>query len=311
VKAEDQLLGAELYQNVKNVMAHKGIQDFLNLPGLVGAALIDAHARAYFCGVQPGFDAQQRESLVRSIFQVVETMPEEFEAFKFQFSNYLVYVYKLKSELVLMALIQPESATAEYAAAIQRLQTVLAPSASDAINLFEQASLSCPLLSQPAPQPTVAVAAPPPVVGLATATAAPPEATQSTTAPAQRSRSRLTSLAQVVTALNQLSQFTTHYLGTQVIVNYWKATRPSHDWLNQFQIDRGAQFQILDATPDKLRQTLSPQQQVWLQEWVAAFITRCSQVIRDFPVILQQKALNDEQKALLLGIEGNKPSKEQ
>jgi hypothetical protein len=99
--------------------------------------------------------------------------------------------------------------------------------------------------------------------------------------------------------LNHLSQFTTSYLGTHVIVNYWKSTRPQHEWLNQFEIDRSAHF-TFSGSPQEAQKSLSLEEQQWIREWVAAFTKRCALVIRDFPNLVEQKALNEEQKAMLL-----------
>ncbi len=108
-------------------------------------------------------------------------------------------------------------------------------------------------------------------------------------------------LKELLTALNHVSKFTTQYLGNHVIANYWKSTRPDHDWLGSFQIDRSAQFTFTEPTSQGLAQPLTPQEKQWVQEWVTGFIKRCSQVIRDFPNIIEQKALDESQKALLLG----------
>ena len=104
-----------------------------------------------------------------------------------------------------------------------------------------------------------------------------------------------------IAALNQLSQFTTQYLGNHVVVNYWKATRPAGEWLAPIQVERSAQLSLPNATPQQLQTPLSSEQQADVQAWVASFVKRCSQVVRDFPGLVQQKALNDEQKKLLLG----------
>jgi hypothetical protein len=110
-----------------------------------------------------------------------------------------------------------------------------------------------------------------------------------------------TTLSDLLTALNTFSQATMQYLGTHVVANYWKSTRPDNEWLTQFQIERSGQFSLSNATPESLQHPVSPQELLWIQEWVAAFITRCSQVIRDFSSLINQKVLTSEQKALLLG----------
>ncbi|MBD1823362.1 hypothetical protein H6F51_12810 [Cyanobacteria bacterium FACHB-DQ100] len=38
----------------------------------------------------------------------------------------------------------------------------------------------------------------------------------------------------------------------------------------------------------------------WFRAWVAQFIRRCSQAVSDYAVLVEQHALTDTQKALLL-----------
>ncbi len=103
-------------------------------------------------------------------------------------------------------------------------------------------------------------------------------------------------LQEVLAALNHLSKFTTQYLGVPVIVNYLKSTRPDGEWGQQFQIDRAAHISF---SGDESDISLSAEQQQWIQDWIAAFIRRCSQVLRDFAALVE-KALNPQQAALLL-----------
>ncbi len=100
----------------------------------------------------------------------------------------------------------------------------------------------------------------------------------------------------MLAALNTLSRFTTQYLGNLVIVNYWKASRPDVDWLKGFEIDRAAQFSL----PSDAATTLTEQQQEWIRAWVAAFMKRCGQVIRDFSTLVDQNGLTETEKELLL-----------
>jgi hypothetical protein len=107
-------------------------------------------------------------------------------------------------------------------------------------------------------------------------------------------------LVEVLVALNHLSQVTRRYLGTSIIVNYWRSTCPPVDWLNNFQVDRGAQFSFNRSTPQRLAQPLTEEEHAWVKSWVAAFVTRCSAVIRNYGTLLTDQALNETQKFLLL-----------
>jgi hypothetical protein len=102
---------------------------------------------------------------------------------------------------------------------------------------------------------------------------------------------------EVLKGLNSLCSFTAQYLGTPVIVNYLKSSRP--DRLQDFQVDRAAQVTFA-GEPSKLEQPLSEEEHQLLREWTLAFIRRCSLVVRDFATLVEQDALNPNQKVLLL-----------
>ncbi len=107
-------------------------------------------------------------------------------------------------------------------------------------------------------------------------------------------------LKEFLTALNTLSYITTKYLGTAVIVNYWKSTRPNHDWLKTFDIDRSAKISLSSSVSQDMTQPISPEQLELLRKWIHSFMERCTRVIRDLPHLVDQSALTDRQKSILL-----------
>ncbi|MBF2026843.1 MAG: hypothetical protein IGS48_08760 [Oscillatoriales cyanobacterium C42_A2020_001] len=286
-------------------MKQEVIQDFLNLPGIAGVALMDRRSRPYFCGVDQALNFQQKEALAQGILQVLETIPDGFESFKFHFAAHQVYIHKLDHGIILLVLTRDNLIYADYLKTIKNLKAALGEDIGNAIAIFrlnagnmtlsgvntrsQRSSNGGTVSVSKAPYPNVTLTNPAPVP---TSPEVPQVATQDPS---------FISLNDAIAALNHLSKFTTQYLGTHVIANYWKSTRPSNEWLNCIQVERTAQLSIIDATPQQLQSQLSPEQQACIREWVAEFVRRCSQVIRDFPSIIQQKALNDEQKSLLLG----------
>ncbi len=308
-------------------MKQEVIQDFLNLPGIAGLALIDKRSRPYFCGIDQALNYQQKETLAQGILQVVDTIPEEFESFRFQFTHYQVHIHKLNPGMVLLVLTKSDLVYSAYKQSIKTLTIALRENMANAIATFRmlagtttlpglnhaKASPQRPTLDPAAQSLVRPIISPETVstktvspetvstktvnteIGLVSAARDRPEIPRPSTHPAS------VSLDDLLTALNTLSQVTTQYLGTHVVVNYWKSTCPSHEWLKQFQMERSGQFSLIGATAASLQHSVSPQELLWVQEWIAAFITRCSQVIRDFPSLINQKVLTNEQKALLLG----------
>jgi hypothetical protein len=268
-------------------MKREVVQDFLNLPGIMGVALIHGRSRPYFCGVDQILNFQQKEALAQGIQQVIETTPVSFEFFEFQFNGHQIYIYKLEHGVILLVLTVDDLAYEAYAEIIEQLKAELQENVADAIatfrllagsntltrqNYWKNQSETTGTLSQfrPAVEPPAPKAAPP--------------------APA-------TTLQEVLVALNSLSQFTIHYLGTSVVVGNWKSTRPSAEWLNQFQIERSAQITFNGASSCK--DVLSAEQHQWVRAWVTAFVERCSKIIRNFPKTVRQKGLDPHQQALL------------
>jgi len=103
-------------------------------------------------------------------------------------------------------------------------------------------------------------------------------------------------LDELLATLNKLSQFTTQYLGKVVVTNYWKSSRPDVSWLAEFEIDRGGQI----SHPKQKAIACNPEQLQQIQTWVAAYIKRCKQVIRNFDQMLEQDCLDSRQRQILM-----------
>lgn len=301
-------------------MKREVIQDFLNLPGIAGVALMDGRSRPYFFGVDQALNFQQKEALAQGIQQVVDTTPEGFGSFEFQFTGHQVYIYKLQHGIILLVLTGDKLVLTEYHQAISQLQGELQRDAANAIATFRLMAGNITLTSQnqwaaKSGMPDAASAsaragaptAEPPAYGqngntgrpVQTPVSPPPSPPPVTPAPPVAAPPPTLSAKEVVLALNQMSQVATHYLGNIVVANYWKSSRPNVEWLLQFQADRSAQFTFKPATAADLSHLLSLEEEQWIREWVAAFVSRCSKVIRDFQDILQQSDLDNRQKALL------------
>nr|WP_290223685.1 hypothetical protein [Trichocoleus desertorum] len=327
-------------------MKREVVRDFLNLPGIAGVALMDGRSRPYFCGVDQTLNFQQKEALAQGIRQVVETTPDGFESFVFQFTGHQVYIYKLDHGIILLVLARAQLVYADYSEAIVQLKAALQEDITTAIATFRllasdvtisgqnywkqridgnptstldstlatgshafrsgSSALTNPPTSDAEPtatpngaqisptpspaNPAVKVESPP--------TAAPPEPKPTPSPPSEVNAS--VDLKELLATLNHLSHFTTQYLGTAVITNYWKSSRPDLDWLHNFQVDRSAHLNFSSPLAQGTNQLITAEQQQWIQQWVMAFIKRCSQVIRDFPTIVEQRALSDRQKQILL-----------
>lgn len=274
---------------------------------------MDGRTRPYFCGVDRSLNFQQKEALAQGIQQVIDTTPSDFEFFEFQFSGHQVYIYKLDHGIILLVLTVETLSQVAYDEGIERLKLELQQDVANTIATFRLLAGNTTLSGQnywkqgtatgsvttsrhAARSPDASdTALPSSGNGLnAPAANSSPNASVPPGSPSFSSRQPIR-VEEVLAAMNHLSQFTTQYLGPTVVTNYWKATCPKEDWLQNFQVERSAQIaSTISAT------ALTPEQHQWLQEWVDAFIHRCSKVIRDFPKTVRQTALDDRQKSLLL-----------
>ena len=274
---------------------------------------MDGRSRPYFFGLDQTLNFQQRQVLAQGIQQVVETTPTKFESFEFQFTGHHIYIYRLDEGTILLVLTNEKLIIADYLEAIQQLKTALQTDTTKAVATFRLLAGSMSLTGQnywkatptdtlntaalqreSTPTPTAAPSSPSPTPEppLSPHTAAPPS-----TQPTAHSGP---TVGEVLTALNSLSQFAAQYLGKAVVTNYWKSSRPDADWLNQFQIERTGTLSLATAIALSPQQEITSQQQTWIQQWVSAFIDRCTKVIRDFPALVAQKALDERQHSILL-----------
>lgn len=352
------------------------VRDFLNLPGIVGIALMDGRSRPFFLGIDQILNFQQKEALSQGIQQVIETTPTHFEFFEFQFSDHRAFIYKLANDLILLVLVNNALVYANFAPTLALLQKELQEDLSSAIANFRLTAGNVTLSGQsywkrdsgtstgssPQAQPSAtstsgqAASAPstqPPLTNGHRPQATPqrpqprrsspsrpsspsqPQAPSPTQQPSpstssQENSRRISSpsakkttdgvsnpvktgntadtaspiqeiaLKDMLVALNQLSKTTTHYLGATIVSNYWKSSRPAIEWLSYFEVDRSGQITCSASMPPGTSQALTPEQLQWLREWVAAFIQKCSRVIRDFPSVIQKMDLKSNQRSLLL-----------
>lgn len=339
-------------------MKQEDIQDFLNVPGIVGLALMDGLTSPYFHGFGDTCDVMQQSAIAQSIQQVLETTPEGFNSFEFQFDRYRVYLYKLKQGMTLLVLTSSQLPGSAYTQTIRRLLIELQIGQADPVTVLRSLAAGLPLPSQPIPQ-TLTSATPPLIQAIeqvsGPASALPkqgPEQLVHRPQPALRqglgkvrkpaesgpnqmthpqigdskpshprpSRpkasyskqlsvtssasldqhiiSHFVDLKDVLAAINVLSQLTAKYLGTLMVANYWKATRPTEAWLSHFQVERSGQLTFAVQAPSERLPLLTPEQHQCLQAWVAAFIEQCSKVMRNFTKLVQE-SLNERQRTLL------------
>lgn len=303
-------------------MKREVVQEFLSLPGIMSVALMDGRSRPCFYGVDERLNSQQREALAQGICQVIDTTPASCNTFELQFVGIRAYLYKLPDSLVLMILVDDQFQPADYRKAVVDFKTNIEGNVNTAIAtlryLAGTQSRSKGMAAKGAGTATgktgrdITTRSPsglPTQSGLGHSGATPD--TQSLSGGTQTYSGRNTVkgpgpdpenlgvLRDYLNTMNELSKFAKKYLGTAVIVNYWKSSRPHVKWLDGFQIERSGQISCLAENTQLMQQGVNAQQQKWLQEWVKSFVKRCATVIRDFPRLAEAESLTPRQKEIL------------
>lgn len=318
-------------------MKREVVQDFLNLPGIAGLALIDGRSRPYFCGIDRSLNFQQKEALAQGIQQVIDTTPSGFEFFEFQFSGHQVYIYRLDHGIILLVLALDSLVVAKYVDAVEQLKIELQNDVANAIATFRLLAGSTTLSGQnywrqgagtttnstatnsTFPNSAFPTAHPSTSAAPSTSTHAkngfqrpvsgtmPTPVAQSTSSPianppaSSPSASPSPTLDQPATMREVLAAM--NHL-SKYATQYLGPMVVANYWkTSRPNIDWLNQFQVersAQINGGEPSFALSAEQHQWIREWVVAFIERCSKVIRDFPKSVKHTALDDRQKFLLL-----------
>jgi hypothetical protein len=355
-------------------MSREVIQDFLNLPGVVGIVLTNRRMRPYFYGLDAVLD-RTKQALGQGVLQVVENLPEGFESFEFHFASHVVFIYKLTHGLVLLVLTDSGIKITDYRRGITKIKYLIEADTYNTVAYFKlllgsvtqhslpstnwnsnNAQASAPSsapaqptthsfispignrqekVTSPSPssssasdqssqtnnqtnkipsvnsntngqiQPNITKSQSPPAASatILAATTSSKEADRIDKSVSAQSVSGKTDtqeykLDELLAALNKLSNFTTQYLGKVVVANYWKSSRPDSAWLTEFEIDRSGQI----SHPKQAAIVCNPPEQEQLHSWVASYIKRCKQVIRNFDQMIEQDCLDERQRKILLTV---------
>ncbi|NMF82294.1 hypothetical protein [Nodosilinea sp. P-1105] len=255
-------------------MKRQVIQNFLNLPGISGVALIDGRNRPFFFGPDISLNSHQQDVLAQGIQQVVSTTSDNFDTFSFRFTNQLAHIYKLDQGVILLVLMAESQPLADYRSAVSQLKATLMEAPHNVVPTFRLVA-GCVTLNGPS-QNTPASPAP------------------------GAERAELGTLTitfeDTVVALNHLSHSAAQYLGNVIVANTWKQARPANPWLDQFELQPNGSFRVVEASTT----SLTEEQQQWVREWVSAFLQRGGRTIRNFHSLVSDTALTPQEKQLLL-----------
>lgn len=270
-------------------MKKQTIQNFLNLPGIVGIALMDEHSRPYFCGIDKTLNFRQKEALIEGIQQVIGTTPPDFEAFDFRFAQRNAYIYKLINSLILLVVTDDQINIAIYQDAVIQLKQMLQANPQAVVSTFRLLSGSTTLQNQAEKNGRSDEDSRLTHNGKGGSQAFPRE---------QASQGSPQYLwPEVVDTLNTITDATARYLGRLVVANAWQSTRLEASAIRYLDISRSGHFSCSSKVAVTL--PMSWEHQELLQHWVQRFTARCSVVIRDYPDLVLRQTLTGRQQDIL------------
>ncbi|MGF1458683.1 MAG: hypothetical protein ACFBSG_06610 [Leptolyngbyaceae cyanobacterium] len=270
-------------------MKQQVILNFLNLPGIVGLGLIDGHSRPYFSGIDRSLNFQQKEALTQGIQQVISTTPPGFESFDFRFAQKDAWIYKLSTGVILLVVTNSQLDTIVYNDTVNRLKETLESDPHSAVSTFRLLAGSTTLNhpnESPAPEPA-------PPESLTTSASPEASALQSSIAASDQKQWEI-----YLITLNALTDATARYLGKIVVANTWRNTCPQSVDLKILQVDRSGHFSLSTESQVTAAMPVDDDIHSLINQWVHAFVKRCSMIIRDYREMVIDASLTSEQTQL-------------
>ncbi|WP_107671369.1 pentapeptide repeat-containing protein [Cyanothece sp. BG0011] len=95
-------------------------------------------------------------------------------------------------------------------------------------------------------------------------------------------------LDKLLDIFNHLTAVSRRYLGKTMTQKYWESSRPLFEWLDNFEMTTSAEITF----KGELDTVLSPTKLQWLQAWVKSFIENCSQIVQNYPEMIDRQLVN-------------------
>lgn len=208
----------------------------------------DLSGDAYSVGFPQGNGPDQQPLLLQGIQQIIKTTPTSLEFCAFQFGTYQVELHKVESGAVLLVFSEG-LLSSQYSKSVSELMQFIKADYSALVESIRSIDVDN-------------------VVRISTFS----------------NHLQTANLADVIDAMNSLSQVTSRYLGTQLVANHWRI-HPSQDtsWLAKFRISVDGTISVTD-----IGQQLSPEQLAEIRLWAQQFHQRCTRIIRDYDVLVEQ-----------------------
>lgn len=258
-------------------MIEENIQQFFNLSGVLGLGivLLDKELQPYFY-FKERLPGEEKQSLIQSIIRLIDAAvksPKGFDFFEFPVRGYYAYTYNINPQVSLLVITLRDMAAIKLLAA-NFLRTALQKDVDNTITTFKLLANNYP----------------PTAVAPAIAAAKLKLDNDSAKVPSQEN----VTIKDFLDLLNHVSEFTSKYIGAKLTINCWQLTRPDFEGLENFHIN-GTEITF----SGEITEDISCLQRYWIKEWVLAFIRQGCKIIKNLPILIDEKCLNEREKLLL------------
>jgi hypothetical protein len=228
----------------------KIVQDFLNVTGIVGFALMDGSQLDYFHHLNDTLQPEDKALFAQNVAQVFATIPTEFFELDLQLQTHWTHLYRLDRSKVFVVWLGNAADRRRYQVVLPPLLQALKDAPGPALDQLHL---------------------------LANETSAIDDG-------ARELEPMMPSLQMMLSAINQVIAAGMEYLGKRILANQVLMTRPDQAWLKQISLD--AQSHLVATTQLALQEPLTPEQYASLKLWSDGIIQAVRRVIRDFREIL-------------------------
>ncbi len=251
-------------------MIEETIKQFFNLSGVIGLGivLLDKELQPYFY-FKERLSGEEKQSLSQSIIRLIDAAVKSpsFDFFEFPVREYYAYTYNINPQVSLLVITLRDMAAIKLLAA-NFLRTALQKDVDNTITTFKLLANNY--------QPTA--------VAPAIAAAKLKLDNDSAKVPSQEN----VTIKDFLDLLNQVSEFTSKYIGAKLTINCWQLTRPNFEELENFHIN-GTEITF----SGEITEDISCLQRYWIKEWVLAFIRQGCKIIKNLPILIDEKCLNE------------------
>ncbi len=226
------------------------VQDFLNVTGIVGFALMDGSQLDYFHHLNDTLLSEDKALFAQNVAQVFATIPTEFFELDLQLQTHWTHLYRLDRSKVFVVWLGNAADRRRYQAVLPPLLESLKDAPGPALDQLH-------LLAHQ----TNAI-----------------DDGERELAP------MMPSLHMMLSAINRVIAAGMEYLGKRILANQVLMTRPDQAWLKQISLD--AQSHLVATAQLALQEPLTAEQYASLKLWSDRIIQAVRRVIRDFREIL-------------------------